>query len=101
MSAPEKLPQCFWLTRDKIFGELSSRVDVWAVEPVREEIAGRDVIWCSPDGADVDSEDTCLGDWSCAEAHRHVGNGIPCTDRECVRVGDPVTLGESGEQVLS
>lgn len=92
MSAPGKLPEVFWLTRDELFtGELSSRIDIWAVRPVRTDLVGGGYAWLAPEHMDVDSEDTCLGDWSLGEARLEVGNGIPDTSRECVRKGNQVT----------
>ena len=36
MDEPNVLPPVFWVTRDSLMGELSSRVEVWAVRPHRE-----------------------------------------------------------------
>ncbi len=75
-------------------GVLAPRVDVWVIEPRRQDLGGGDGVWLAPKDKDVDKEWTCLGDWTPGEARLQVRNGIPETSRECVRNGDPVVVTE-------
>ena len=79
----------FWLTRDRIGGELVDSVEVWVVRPERHLAEDGDVMWLAPFeylAGELDG-DTHVDDWSLDEARREIGNGIPEGDRECVRVG--------------
>ena len=82
---------CFWLTRDRVGGDLADEVEVWVVRPERHQSEDGDVIWLAPFeylAGELDG-DTHVDDWSLDEARREIGSGIPETDRECVRVGEP------------
>ena len=83
----DALPDTFWLTRDRLGGDLSAKVELWSVLPQRLRCEDGDVIWLAPDALLDGTELTCLGDLTVAEARLRFGPGIPETDRECTRVG--------------
>lgn len=75
----------YWLTRNRLNGELSSKVDIWLVRPDRLRFADGDVHWLA---LEPGGESAHYGRWTLAQAHFEVGAGVPETDRECLRVGD-------------
>ena len=86
MDEPNVLPPVFWVTRDSLMGELSSRVEVWAVRPHREVAEDGDVLWFAPLDLIDGEELTSLGEWSLAACRIHIGT-IPDTSLECLVVG--------------
>lgn len=86
----------YWLTRNRVNGALSSFVDVWLSEPHRVRFNDGDVHWVGlsdiPDGAEeTGGTSTHYCRWTIDAARREVGNGVPMTDLECLRVGpEPV-----------
>ena len=104
MNAPsDPLPDVFWCTRDMLGGVLSSKVEVWAIRPHREACTDGDVLWFAPLDALDGPEITCLGEWSLGQARLQIGNGIPETSMECVRVGreEPVEFALKSTKALS
>lgn len=78
-------PSCgYWLTRNRLEGELSSRIDVWVELPDREEEDDDNVFWFVHG---EDAQRAHYARWTIDRARREVGNGIPDTDRECVAIG--------------
>ncbi len=91
MISEPPLPPTYWLTRDRIGGELANRVDVWAIRPERYGYDDGDVIWAAPENAN--RETACVTCWRYADAVRYLGPGVPETDRECTRVGhEPIIV---------
>jgi hypothetical protein len=87
LDAPVKLPETYWLTRDRQHGVLSDKVDVWAVKPDRVRFADGDVQWFAPEEL-IDYVTTWLAEWTLAECPT-----TPDDDRMCVRIGaEPVIL---------
>lgn len=86
MSDDPKLPEIFWMTRERIGVDLSNEVDVWAVRPQRRRYENGDVMWWPPDHLDIDREHSIVDTWTIAEAKRRYA-GAPDTDLECVVVG--------------
>ena len=82
---PETLPDVYWLTRDRIGGELQDDVEVWASRPERQQYEDGDVLWFGQLNL-IDKENTCIGAWTSAESKARFA-GSPDNDRECVRVG--------------
>lgn len=85
----------YWLTRNRLNGELSEKVDVWLSEPHRIAFEDGDVHWVglsavSDDGAEGGTS-THFGRWTVEQARHEAGNGVPATDRECLRVGHELT----------
>lgn len=81
------LPDVYWLTRDKLEGELSPRIDVWCIRPEFWGGENGDGTWLTPMKL-IDKVEARLCSWSVAEAQRRVGNGVPESERECLRVGN-------------
>lgn len=82
----------YWLTRNRLDGELSGKVDVWLSVPHRVRFEDGDVHWIGltdvpDDAADTGGTSTHYGRWTVEEARHHAGNGVPMTDLECLRVG--------------
>lgn len=81
----------YWVTRDRIAGELVSYVGVWLARPQRLIVDG-DIRWVGQ----------VYCSWTLAEAGRHMRAAVPDTDRECVRVGpEPSTPQVLAPQVLA
>ncbi|MGN6106825.1 MAG: hypothetical protein ACTHU0_17080 [Kofleriaceae bacterium] len=75
----------YWLTRNRVNGVLSPWVDIWLARPNRAAFPDGDVFWI----ALLPSTETAHhGRWTHEEARREVGNAVPETDLECVRVGN-------------
>lgn len=82
----EAPPWQYWLTRNRVDGQLSSRVDVWLSRPSRSVTDDGDVYWfVHGEGAEREH----FTRWTIARATREVGGGIPDTDRECTVVDGP------------
>lgn len=93
------LPPVFWLTRDRLGGELADKIEVWSIRPERVLCEDGDVLWCPPEellvrlGDVTSAKPHQIDEWTVAEGRIRIGSGIPENDRECVRVGDePVPL---------
>ncbi len=84
----------YWLTRNRLLGELSGKVDIWLAKPDRIVVDG-DVQWIAFElvalkTADAPEESAHYGRWTIAQATVEVGAGVPANDRECLRVGHDV-----------
>lgn len=78
--------QDFWLTRDRSEGELSDLVEIWLCRPEAIRYSDGDVTWIAPLDA-VDRVTTFAGTVTVALATLELGNGVPASERECLRVG--------------
>jgi hypothetical protein len=81
-----KLPEVYWMTRDRINGRLLDKVDVWLVRPEQEDLGRGESWWRAPKDL-VDKQDTFHASWTLAEAKRNART-IPETRMECIRVGN-------------
>lgn len=81
----------YWLTRSRLNGELSGKVDIWLSRPDRIRFDDGDVHWIAltplSEDASEGGQSTHYGRWTIAEAHAQIGNGVPATDLECTRYG--------------
>ncbi len=77
--------QNFWLTRDRHHGKLAEDIEVWFCKPEPLRYDDGDVTWIAPLGV-VDRAATYAGIISIARAISELGNGVPTTERECLRV---------------
>jgi len=79
----------YWLSRNRLAGELSNKVDIWLAVPERLRFADGDVQWVVLGEARHTAH---YGRWSLEQAHHEVAAGVPATDRELLRVGDETTI---------
>lgn len=90
MSICKALPPVFWVTRDRIGGELSADCAVWEERPKQKPCTNKDgerdgdSVWLD---AHNDNQDACIGSWTAAEACKEIRNAVPETEHECIRVG--------------
>lgn len=68
----------YWITRNRIGGDLSTLVVVWTVEPRRHRLDDGDVIWMA--------HDETTARWSFTLDEVWWAGTLPETDVECVRV---------------
>lgn len=73
----------FWISRNRVAGEISIKVDVWQQRPERLRFADGDVQWVVLDEGSASAH---LTRWSIEHARLEVGNGVPETDRELLCV---------------
>lgn len=81
------LPSTFWMTRDRVGGDLKDDVEVWASRPLRRKYEDGDVMWLPVRPPDMDEGKGVIDTWSLAEA-KLLYPGTPDTDMECTRVGN-------------
>jgi hypothetical protein len=92
---PEKLPETYWLTRDRQRGVLSRDIEVWAgTPPVRLTFGDGDVVWLAAD-TDAFQDSVLLGTWPLPDAQAHVGDDVPHSDIVCVRIPSRAWPGRS------
>lgn len=86
-------PSTYWLTRNRLNGEISIKVDIWLVRPDRLRFKDGDVHWIalSPGDAEASSK-AHFGRWTLDRAKHEAGPGTPDTDMECVRVGHDIPV---------
>jgi hypothetical protein len=83
--------QDIWLSRDRLDGRLSERVDVWGVRPQASRYDDGDVLWY----AMVEAGQTALlARWTLGRAHQVAGT-VPDDERQVILVGStpPVVRG--------
>jgi hypothetical protein len=78
--------QSYWLTRDRFRGVLSPEIDVWVCRPVPEIYPNGDVLWLAPLEI-IDLGETYHSALTIEQAHQAVGEAVPDSPRQCVRVG--------------
>ena len=95
-----KIVMTYWLTRDRAAdGQLSSRVDVWLIRPVRRRVDGTPgSFWSLPPGpelvaAEAGPVQAHYGTWTLDYALRecHV---FPDDEIQSIRVGPPEGAGD-------
>lgn len=72
----------FWLTRDKRDGILSTKVEVWLVQPELHRYEDGDVMWLPPLEI-VDDGPSNFGEWSIEKCLKECRT-YPETERECI-----------------
>lgn len=98
-------PRTYWLTRNRLEGVLSGRVDIWLARPDRIALPDGDVQWLAleempssvgPNG-EVVEESAHYGRWTVDRARLEVRGGVPDTDRECLKVGGEDVVPDAAE----
>jgi hypothetical protein len=79
----------YWLSRNRLDGELSNKIDIWLTPPERLRFADGDVQWVVLGELRHVAH---YGRWTLEQAEHEVGPGVPDTDRELLRVGDETTI---------
>lgn len=78
-------PNCYWVTRDRVCGQLSDNVELWGTCPERFRAADGDVMWIAArDGKGV----AYIGEITVAACMIQIRT-YPEDDRQLLRVGEP------------
>ena len=73
----------YWVARGSVDGQLEDVVSVWTARPDRHVERCPEVIvvhWRADEGH-------YFGQWTIKQAQLELGNALPATDLECVRIG--------------